>query len=393
MSLTYSGVNANAGDTSIKRRNFGDLFGVIVDITGDSSYPSGGYAINQASLHLTGYKILGMQFLGWPNQTAPSTIRNLSFDPTNLKLQFNSSVAVPAMIVEESVTITSNAGRLARVPGPIIAVQATAGSVTGAFRVIPNGKTPATKQVSVNLATGALATFATDAVTTLLVTYIPLGVGQFTAANLVVDEAHTFTTGGANLANRAAFIQYVWNDTDTTHLPTFLPSGQAPATHQIAVNFVNSTNTTITPNSAQNTNTGLVTYFKYSTAFVDVHGWRDTTAITISSTTLFSFGKDLAVPPNGIWMPALGNVIIGETSGGAANLQAVLEGPSGTAAANVAVYDPITGKIVLLNTDAYVTLNMPYMLLATDTAVPTAGEAQAGSNLSGIKGRCLFYAA
>jgi len=369
-----------------KRHNLGDLFYSLFDITGDGAAPNGGYAISPNQVKMSS-KIYGVELMGFPG-APPSMVGNVAWDNTNGKFNFLASRG-PSIVVEETVVMTTNAGRLARIPGFIIAIQALAGGTTGTLRIIPHGKTTATKQVDVNFATGDIVTFATDAVTSVLVTYIPLGVGQFTAANLVVDEAHTFTTGGANLVNRAAMIQYVWNDTDATHLPKVLADGQAPATHQIAIKINNAGASTITPNAAQNTNTGLVTYFKFTNSWVSDHGWQDAAAITITSTTLFSFGKDLAIPPAGLFIPGFGPVIVGATVV-PANLQGILEGPRGTAAANVIVYDPITGKMVPVVGDAYATITIPYCLITAADSPGSGGPVQTGTNLSGVTVRVKF---
>lgn len=381
MSLTFTPVDN-------KVHNLGDMLFTLYDITGDSSYPALGYAIAANKVGLNGHKLRGMVLQGFPGG-APSSLRGVTFDPTNAKLQYLANSSLSPLVVEEVVTVTSNAGRLARVPGYIISVQGLAGSVTGAFRVIPTGKTPITKQVAVNFVTGALATLSTDAVTSLAITYIPLGVGQFTAANRVVDEAHTFTTGGANLANRAAVIQYAWNDTDTTHLPKLIPVGESPATHEIAIDINNSTATTITPNSAQNTNTGLVTYFKYSTSWISDHSWTDQADIAVTSNAVaLNEVLDIAT----IWIPGFGNVIVGETTSGTTNLQSVIEGPRGTAATNVSTFNPLTGALAFDSGDAYVTIEMPYVLLSGAISNGSPGEVSTGANLSSIVARCMFIA-
>ena len=356
----------------------------------DSSYPSGGYGAAQGlSLARLGFKsglLYGARVLSY--NAATSVLADLQWDYANNKLMAFQSIPSAPFIVEEVVTITANAGRLPRVPGYITSIQSVGGTA-GACRVIPVGTTPATLQVAVNFVTGAVATFATDAVTSLLVTYIPLGVGQFTAANRIVDEAFTFTTGGSNLANRAACIQYVWNTTSSTHLPKTLVQGQTPGSNEIAIAVNNSGATTITPNAAQNTNVGKVTYFKYGTPWISDHAWTDNAAVTITSTTLFAIADDLPVPPQGIYIPGYGNVLVGATAG-AANLQAVIQGPQGTAGANVVLYHPILGKFVPTGADAYVTVTQPSLFVNGAMSIGAMGQCQTGKNLAAVTAEIEF---
>lgn len=357
-----------------------------VDVTFDTAYPSGGYTVTPQSVGFARV-VLGFNFIGWKGGI-PSGVGRPQFDGTNTKLVIGASGSMAPLVIEEVVTVTSNVGRLASIPGPILGIQVLAGSVTGAFRQIPVGKTPATTQVAVNMATGTLTFLTGDAVTSVAVTYIPLGVGNFTQANLVVDEAVTLATAGVNLANRAAYILYVWNDTDTTHLPQIFPVGEAPATHQIAIDINNTGATTITPNSAQNTNSALVTYFKYDATWISKHSWTDQVDIAVTSDAI-ALNEVLDIST--IWIPGYGQVIVGETSSGTTNKQAVIQGPRGAVAANVCTFDPLKGALAFLSGDAYATIEMPYMLLSAANALPSGGALPIGANLSGLVGRFEFF--
>ena len=363
----------------------GNLKFAIVEIALDSSYPANGYSIPNTQAGQFGMlSIIGMTQLG---VNGPSSLIQGVWDRANNKLlalnPASSSSSSQSLIVEEAVTVAANVGRLAQVPGYILTIQVTAGGTTGVYRVIPVGTTPTTGQVAVSFLTGIMTFLSTDAVTAVLVSYVPLGVGPFTLANQVIDEAFTFTTGGSNLANRAGAIQYVWNSTDTTHLPKLVPVGEAPATHEIAIDINNSTATTITPNAAQNTNVGKVTYYKYSGGFA-TYGWTDQADIAVTSDAI-QLATVLGI--SGVWIPGFGQVIIGET-GAAANLQSIMEGPSGTAAANISVYNPALQKLSFAAGDAYATIEMPWLVLPSGLS-PGAGQAQAGSNLSAFTLRML----
>lgn len=347
-------------------------------LTPDSSYPAGGYTIDPLKFgqrDLQEVRIIGSNTGGQRYKAF--------FDTTTEKLRIYHT-AGPSLIVEESVTVASDAGTLDRVPGYILAVHATAGGTTGICRVIPVGETPATKQVAVNLLTGALVFATADAVTAAKVTYIPLGVGPFVEANRVVDESNAGTNDTTrDLAIRAGLIQYVWNDTAGT-LPTIVPVGEAPGSGECAIDINNSAVTTITVNAAQDDATFKVTYWKH--APLVQYGWTDQADIAVTSDAIL-FGEVLDL--SSIFIPAFGQVIVGET-GGAGNLQSVMLGPSGAVAANVAVWDPAKNKLSFLNGDSYGTIEMPYIVL--DAAMFGAGglvEADTGRDLSALTFKAL----
>lgn len=394
MSITLNNLDGSTGGKKYREESWGQMKVVFVDLTLDNSYPANGYGVSQGlSPQRFGLKyILGAKVLGFAGSA--SMLGQAQWDYTNSKLVVTQSAPVPPLIVEELVTVASHAGRLSRVPAYIISCEGVAGSVTGAFRVIPTGKTPTTKMVAVNFVTGALATLSTDAVTSMRITYIPLGVGQFTAANRVVDEAVVFGSGAGDtfdLANRAACIQYIWNDTATTsaRLPKIVPVGEAPGSNEIAIDMVNTAATTITHNAGQDTNLGLATYFKYSASWIADHDWRDQADITVTSTTLFSVADDLAVPPQGIWIPGFGNVIVGEAT--ATNKQAVLEGAQGGAGADIILYNPIAGSASMTVGDGYTTFEVPYLFLNSLVNSFGQGQVPTGMNLAASSVRMMLF--
>lgn len=350
-------------------------------ITFDSSYADdgetvGGLQSNGTAL-FTPARVFGVEIFG---RNAAAMNYDWAYNYSTNKLQ--AFKPAPGLIVEEVLAVSSNAATLQRVPAYILGIEVTAGSVTGAFRSIPTGETPVTKQVAVTLTTGAMAFLSSDAVTAARVTYIPLGVGPFIEANRVVDEAVTFGSGTGDtfdLANRAALIQYVWNDTASgaSRLPAIQPVGEAPGANQIAIDINNSGATTITHHSGQDTNAGKVTYWKYSA--LSKFGWTDQADITVTSdAVLFSEVLDLG----GIFIPAFGEVIVGET-GASANKQAVMIGPSGSAAADVAVFNPSKNSLTLANADGYGTIEMPYIVLDANTLGNVRAEVPASEDLSG----------
>lgn len=347
-----------------------------VDITFDSSYAKGGEPLTDAKI---GTRVFGVQRVGGNAAAAAYTVQHIT--STN-KLQVLKPA--PALIVEEVVAVSSNVGTLQRVPGYILAIEVTAGSVTGAFLPIPVGETPVTTQVAVNFLTGGMTFLAGDAVTSVRVTYIPLGVGPFIEANRVVDEAVTLATAGVNLANRAGLIQYVFNSaaTGANRLPAIQPVGEAPSTNQIAIDIQNSGNTTITPNSAQNTNAAKVTYWRHS-AFAGF-GWTDQADITVTSNAIV-VGEALDL--GGTLIPGFGCVLVGEAT--ATNKQQRLLGPSGTVGADLAVFDPAKGTITFHAGDSITTCEIPYIVLNPAQFTGNLIEVPNGENLSGVTIRAL----
>lgn len=371
MALTYSNVGKS---DSIGRRKI-----TVTDVTFDSSYAKNGESFGGSTLNVAAAKVIGVQPIGG---NAAAAGYKFHYVTSTQKLQ--ALKPCPSLIVEESVTVSSDAATLQRIPAYILGIEVTAGSVTGAFRSIPTGQTPTTTQVAVTFTTGAMAFLAADAVTAARVTYIPLGVGPFIEANRVVDEAVTLATAGVNLANRAALIQHVYNSTATgaNRLPAIQPVGESPSSNQIAIDIVNSGNTKITPNSAQDTNSAKVTYWKYSA--LSNYGWTDQADIAVSSNAVV-FGEVLDL--SGIFIPAFGEVVVGET-GASANLQARLIGPSGSVGSNVAVFDPAKNTLSLNSGDSYSTIEMPYIVLDAALFSNAWAEVPNAENLSGVTVRC-----
>lgn len=338
----------------------------------DSSYPSGGYPISRVGR--IGH-IKGIEFIA---QNAAAAGLTPKWDSVAGTIKVNKRTP-QLIVVEEPVVVASNVGRLANIPGYIIGLEVTAGGTTGAFTIIPVGKVPTTTQVAVEFVTGIMTFLSTDAVTAVRVTYIPLGVGPFIEANRVIDEVCVAASSTFNTANRAALIQYVFNNTaaSAARRPKLIPVGESPGSNEIAIDINNSTATSVTVNASQDTNSYRVTYWKFS-AIGLAFGWTDQADLTVTSNAIvFPEALDL----DSTWIGAFGDVVIGETAG-AANLQARLIGPSGTAAANVAVFDPAKNVLTLASGDAYVTVESAYIVL-NPAVLNASTEVPVGTNMTG----------
>ena len=287
---------------------------------------------------------------------------------------FTGAAQAPALIPEEAVTVTAHVGTLAFVPLYIMAVQVTAGSVTGAFSVIPVGETPLTKQVAVNFTTGAMTFRGTDAVTAVKVTYIPKrGSGYLSA--VTVDGGVTAAALKSNLAARAGLIQYVWDDTDGVLMNLEQPGTAPSATHYCMVDINDAGNSSITGHADDESNALKVTYVPFSQ--IPPGCFIDDADITLNSEAWNFTGDPATNGYNNLVVPGFGVNVIGET-GGAARAAAVWQGPSGTAANGVATWNPATNAI-LTNQDTAMTIaSIPWMILSPlflTPAVPAGANA------------------
>src|SRR5215471_10274117 len=131
----------------IDRNSAGKWHWIETDVTFDTSYTTGGYTINPGDVGLGAIRRV---YTGSMNAVG-SGITRPYWDYTNSKLMALRTIgsAPPAIIVDEAVTVTANAGRLANVPAYILAINASAGGVTGGFSVVPTGSTLATTQCDV----------------------------------------------------------------------------------------------------------------------------------------------------------------------------------------------------------------------------------------------------
>ena len=375
MALGVTLVRGSESVTGNKKRN-------VLDLTFDNSYPDNGESLTarQMGLHRVDDVLVQPQQGFWFN-----------YDRTNSLLR--AFKLGPVLLTEPSGTIVAGATyTLRNLPGYILAVRVTAGGVTGAFRVIPTGETPATTEVAMNWTTGVMTFLGTDAVTALTVLYIPRGVPGFTTALLVIDEIVDVTTDSGNLAARAAAICCVWDDSNNNPL-TIVPVGEAPGAGACAIDINNGGNTTITVNAAGTTDSLKVTYLRFAANPLTVGlGFRDQTDWIVASNTVGP-GTDQAWDVNGLVLPGFGQVIVGETAA-AANLQALLVDPAGVVAANVAVYDPSRNTLSLNGADAYNSVEIPLLYLSHEMAGGIMQEVENGADLSAlvnIRGEALGY--
>ncbi|MHA2426514.1 MAG: hypothetical protein ACXADB_00540 [Candidatus Hermodarchaeia archaeon] len=382
--LTFSEIAGMSGLARDKMLTYAARGGRIWmgDITFDSSYPIGG----ESAEFPWDIDAARRNDLSRVTFEQPISGYSFQFDHTNKKIR----VLQPgkSLIVEEAVTVASNAGQLAHKPFYILSIEVTAGTTTGPFSVIPTGETPLTTQCAVTFTTGALAFLAGDAVTAVRVTYIPLHEsGPFSSANLVVDEAVTAAAAKAELANRAAAVQYVWDDTDGI-LDVLEPVGEAPtATHNAVVDITNATPTTdIDFHADDEANAIKVTYIKYGAfpAFAQL-GDGDIT-LAGADPEAYGFTENHY---HGLAIPGLGTALVGEAT--ATNVALIWSGPSGTVGAGVPVLNVNLNKWETQEATAITTLAVPVILMDPTVDGIHLMEVANGEDLSSVIAKAIAW--
>lgn len=366
-------------NTRLPLVQMGALSGIHAIMAFDSSLADGGETVASATAGIRAADVVGVTVLG---KNAEAMAYDFQYNHETNKMA--ALKPQPALIVAEVVAIASHVGTLQKIPGYIFAVNVTAGGVTGAFRIIPVGETPATGQVAVNFLTGGLTFYSGDAVTSVKISYIPLGVGPFIEANRVIDESNAGSNDTTrDLAFRAGLIQYFWNDTAGT-LPTLVPVGEAPGSGEAAIDINNAGTTTITVNAAQDDATYKITYWKHSA--LAAYGWTDQADIAATSNAVvLAEVLDLG----GILIPGFGNVLVAED--GTTNKQALILDASGSAATNVAVFDPAKGTITFDAGDSIDTVEIPYIVLHAAMLDNALAEVPAGQNLADCELRVIIW--
>lgn len=357
------------GLTVTRRPAFDKPGRTVSDIAFDNNYAApGGESLTPRQLGLSAISLVHI-----PQKYG----HTFEYDVANQKLK----ALRPGPFIVDEATGTFTAGAaytLKRLPAYILAIRGTAGS-TGAKRLIPTGETLSAGQCSVNFTTGVMS-WGDAALTAARIVYVPLGMPGFTSDLLVVDEAAPIASNVITLAHRAAAIQYLWNNEDNEIL-SLVPVGESPSGAACAVDINNTGSTTITVTTGRiGDGTGTkVTYLKYANnplRFVD-QADRTVTADVLGP------GTDATMDVAGIVLPGYGQVVVGET-GAAANLQALLVDADGSAAADVAVWDPWRNTVTFANADGYATAEIPLLYAQQELLGSAFLEVASGSDLSGL---------
>lgn len=225
------------------------------------------------------------------------------YDFVNKKIRLYQAKLAAGVVIEEVVTLAANTGTLRMLPAHIFMAFAQAGTNTGEFQVIPVGETPATLQVAVNMATGALTTVVGDAVTRMVVSYIPRA-ALADESDLVVDEVVTIDGSDEGvLAFNACAVQCVYTSNGATPSRAIREKGlanTAVTAAQVSIDFTPAAgNTELTFDDDIAQVSAKVTYLKAG-AFP---------LIEEEAVTLSSEAGDVAlpgVPATGQWINGVG---------------------------------------------------------------------------------------
>ncbi len=243
---------------TVEQHSDGDLRAASTSVTFDSLYASGGETLNPTDVGLG-------QFVGPIQINGSEDGYQFEWDSTNSKIKVLAPSSIPQLIVDEVVTMTSDAGTLAFPPAYIVSV--VEDGTSQVYNIVGAGKVAVDNvSVAINFLTGGIVNIAADAPATLHVTYFPQRPGTFfSLENLVIDESIVPSASKVNLAFRAAAIQYVAGDT-TPIAFTYETAGDQPGAGTVVVDLDDSSNTSIDFNATDVSSeaTCSVTYLKHA---------------------------------------------------------------------------------------------------------------------------------
>ncbi len=275
-------------------------------------YPSGGESITPQELGLG-------EFVGDVQLNQGDSGYIFKWDRTNEKIIVMAAGNIPQLVVDEVVTMTSDAGTLAYPPAYIVSV--VEGDLTQVYKIVPIAETPVDNvSVAVNFLTGAVTNAAADGPATLAVTYFPQRPGTFfSLENLVIDEVVRGDTTPVNLDNQAAALQYVYGTTDTLVLDYDTP-GDAPSSGAVTLDMDDANGGTTIDFHADEVNVGTevfaVTYLKSAGLGGNVQFLDDSDRAMASEAInwLTSAVADAPFGDEALAVPGLGVNWIGEES-------------------------------------------------------------------------------
>lgn len=353
--------------TVIEKRNFGRHRENLVKLVfGDSAltYPSGGIPISTDAFANKCGLPGGLRYLIPVQPQNLTSLVEWHHDYASGTLRGYGHAHIPPIVVNEAVTLSSDAGTLKYPPALIISVTGTISAAVAALKLVPSTATLAANEMGINMTTGAVTTKASDAVSSLLVSYIPQQpAGPFSAANMVT-ETKTLATGNNTLAQRYAAINYVYQTTATA---ARLVWAHANASGKLALDINSSGDTVVSAHSAQNTKSVTINGLKYSgfannasTTFIDQ------ASVTLTSEVI-EWGKTAGQRTNGLMLPALGGQIITfhDTS---TYDEAYLANESGTPANGLSTFDIMKQVLTTAQTGDSETLeDVPFLFLSAFT--------------------------
>lgn len=229
--------------TEQKRLKFGNGYAWIGDVAFDDSYPTDGEAITIPLANIFDISFSGGNS-GYQFEYDRTDKKIKVYTPVKVQAAHTHAVALDSgasaagsahthtftgtdagltPVIAEALTVTSDVGTLANLPGAILAIHGTVSAASTNFKVVADARTIGTGEVHVNYATGAITFYSTDDPTAVTVDYLKkAAVPTGTNAN---ESSHTHAsgtladaasgTGGAITASAAAEVE---NDTNLSAL-------------------------------------------------------------------------------------------------------------------------------------------------------------------------------
>lgn len=243
---------------AVEQHSKGSLRGASVSVTFDASYLTGGESLTAQMLGLG-------QIVGDVEISSTEDGYTFQWDPATETIKVLAPSTIPQLIVDEVVTMTSDAGTLAFPPAYIVSI--VEDGTAQVYNIVGAGKVAVDNvSVAVNFLTGGIVNISADAPATLHVTYFPQRPGTFfSLENLVIDESIVPSASKVNLEFQAAAIQYVAGDT-TPKVFTYETKGDQPGAGTVVVDLDDSGETSLDFNATDVSTeaTCSVTYLKLS---------------------------------------------------------------------------------------------------------------------------------
>ena len=310
------------------------------------------------------------------------------WDRTNQKIVVMAQ-NIPQLIVDEIVTMTSDAGTLAYPPAYIVSI--VEGGTSQVYRIVGSGKVAVDNEsVAVNFVTGGIVNIVADAPANLYVTYFPQRPGTFfSKENLVIDEVIVPSATPVNLDSQAAAIQYVAGDTSPILFEYDTP-GDAPDSGSVTIDMDDGSDGTTLDfhtDEVSSEATCTVTYLKASGLGGDV-SFIDEQELDMTSNTAqgFSWILDTGGPaPFGdtdLAVPGYGVNFVGE-DGSDTQERATWSGFMDTAADGIIVWNPRANTTLGAQTGTLENSQISWLKVARDAGMGIA-EISADQDLSDI---------
>jgi hypothetical protein len=257
---------------TIKNRNYIRGLGYRARATlafGDGvlTYPAGGIPLSTSVLGKLGVLRSVESFNVEPAIGDPLGVQ-WQYDRTDKTLRGYRDGPPTNVIEHEEVRFSSaGVGYLKYLPAHIYTFEVVEGTVLGAYKCIPTGKTPVTTEVAVTFTTGKLTTLAADAVVVAVVSYVPLAALK-NPADRVVDESLVVSANSVVAANQACLASYVYASTESAGnlkskaFRDKTPVGGVVGTNEVVVDWTAGAATSFVFANTASVTAALATYVK-----------------------------------------------------------------------------------------------------------------------------------